>query len=244
MRANAQLPEPTASATEALQRIREGFEERELISAKAYDSALLTLSSAALGLTFAFVGNYRIPGHALDLTFLMRAWMLWLFNLLVIVTGHFVSAEGMRAAIRRLDNKLDPEKGFSGVMGRMLGWLNALSGILFFVGVYFALIFARDNLNQSHDKSKDSASASAAATGTDAHGEKRNPPAGDPATTTATDSAAKKEVVKTEPLGSTPVDSPRFSRILNDRHKRDGFVPCVGDFGADGMAHAASPRND
>jgi hypothetical protein len=134
-------------------------------SQEEIDKQVLTISSAALGLSLTFYKDVLKDQLVHDGWLLLLAWILWIIAICSVVFSMFLSAEAVRLtriAIDRAINKVD-ENEFSpsatqsleppplveldfalagGWASRLLPWTNLLSLGVFLLGIIcFAMVF-------------------------------------------------------------------------------------------------------
>jgi hypothetical protein len=112
-------------------------------SESEFDSALLTVSGGALGLSIGFARDLIGPDPVHE-SLVLWAWGAWALTLILIIGSHFLSALAMQAAIDSLDAKRK-EGDDGGRPGRILPLLNGAAGIAFVAGMAFFAIFVHLN---------------------------------------------------------------------------------------------------
>lgn len=127
--------------------------ELEQKTQDSYDKTLLTLSSSALGLSFAFVTEIVPIGQAEGNILLLIAWGCWGVSLAFVLFAYYMSRQAFRDAIKRIDNAINQgnlmtiyQKPIGGRKDQVTSFCNATAGILFLAGVAFIIIFVSLNI--------------------------------------------------------------------------------------------------
>jgi uncharacterized membrane protein len=123
-------------------------------SQMSYDKALLTLSAGAMGLSLNFVKELLNGKPHQLLCVLMISWVCWIVSIASVVLSFYLSVKAHDTAIGRLDEeirrhreKLPPLPEESKNMADLLTRaMNIISGVFFFVGLIFVIIFVFNNL--------------------------------------------------------------------------------------------------
>jgi hypothetical protein len=132
------------------------LEERKLLidaerdAANSRDKTLITLSSGAIVLSFAFVKDMKTPCVGEWLLFL--AWISFIASLLSIVLSFLFSEIAMRRQREIIDMchvKDDWDSNEKNPYCRWIDFLNIASVCLLAVGVVFFAFFAASNLPRS-----------------------------------------------------------------------------------------------
>lgn len=129
-------------------KFRDHLRDVEREAQAKYDHALFYLSSGAIGLTITYLPKVIVE-HSYTYRGLMFAALVFFTGTLVtVVLSHQVSASVHREDREWLDENWDNDdaRWNDNPLNTWIGWLNALSGWCFIIGVGFLLIFAGINI--------------------------------------------------------------------------------------------------
>jgi hypothetical protein len=118
-----------------------------------FDKTVLLLSGGALGVSITFVKDIIGPGMLLGKRALLWSWGCWVASLLMVLLSYYFSQLTLSRAIAELDAGLNPQRP-GGVYRKFTLLLNALSGLLFFVGLILFIIFVSKNLEVLNVRTK------------------------------------------------------------------------------------------
>lgn len=119
-----------------------------------YDKTIVTLSGGALGISVVFIKDIIGSTDPISVWAVITAWSLWAASITSVVISYYLSREALRATILQTD-KNDFSGGVGGCAAKATQIFNAISGILFVVGIVFLIIFTANNLgtkDMSDDK--------------------------------------------------------------------------------------------
>lgn len=115
-------------------------------SQESYDKAMLTLSAGALGLSFAFIKDIIGPYGIVSKCLLLYAWVCWALSISFTLISFFTSIVTCKRAVTLYDKgERDPKK-LGGFSDKITYSLNALSGLLFLVGILLMITFVFKNV--------------------------------------------------------------------------------------------------
>ncbi|OIR23855.1 hypothetical protein [Bathymodiolus thermophilus thioautotrophic gill symbiont] len=121
--------------------------EREFYNAQAYDKAVLTLATAALGFSFSFFKFFDNPQ---GVGFIVTSWFLLFLAIVFILFSFWM---GNKAIAENIENARkyyleEQEKAFdkTSVYEKWNTYLNNTSGILFAIGILLFGIFSVCNI--------------------------------------------------------------------------------------------------
>jgi hypothetical protein len=110
-----------------------------------FDKTILSLSSGALGISFAFVKD--IVGNApTDVSFLIASWIFWAFSSTSVLVSYYMSHKALRHAIKQIDSNKIRKEMPGGIYDKLTGFLNVLGLILFLFGLLSMIWFVKINL--------------------------------------------------------------------------------------------------
>jgi hypothetical protein len=145
-------PIATASDVAQFNKTRDELVAKQNSNAEAYDRAILTLSSAFLGFSIAFVKDIVKDAFTWPWV-LFASWMF--FGLAIIMTIASI-AYSQWAIDRLIDaardfylNGVKESNAVSKLLAKRTRIMNRTSGSLFVVGVFLTLAFAIENLSRS-----------------------------------------------------------------------------------------------
>jgi hypothetical protein len=119
-----------------------------------YDKTIVTLSGGALGISVVFIKDIIGNSDPVSVWAVITAWSLWAASITSVVISYYLSREALRTTILQTDNN-DFSGGVGGCSAKATQVFNAISGILFVVGIVFLIIFTANNLgtkDMSDDK--------------------------------------------------------------------------------------------
>lgn len=123
---------------------------RQLSNSERFDGAILTLSTAALGLSLAFIKDVVLFEKAEVTGLLVTSW--WLFGCAIVSTllSFIASQLGIRKQLTYADKYYLHEKNEylakRNIPARLTDFLNYASAILFVAALIFTIIFVSENL--------------------------------------------------------------------------------------------------
>lgn len=123
--------------------------KRQLSNSENYDKAILTLSTAFLGLSIAFVKDIVPPSQACYLCLLWGSWILLVFSVASTIVSFLVSQKAIEEQFEKAERyyrENDPTALDRGLLAKATDWLNRLSGVLFLLGILFTVLFVSANL--------------------------------------------------------------------------------------------------
>src|SRR2546429_5151815 len=110
----------------------------------AFDKTVITLSSGALGVSFAFVKDFLGTSPVMCRPSMMVAWAAWVLSLATSLTSHYLSTFAIRQAIHDFD--AGKRTHLARAWDRAVVVFNGISGLLFVVGVSTMGVFVVHNL--------------------------------------------------------------------------------------------------
>ena len=122
--------------------------EAEQKTQSAYDKAILTLSSGALGVSFVFVKELIRPGTPIvSQGLLYSAWTCWALSAASTLLSFYLSHRALRKAIVQFDRGEQERAG--GRFAIVTEIANLTAGLLFCIGVFLMIVFVGQNLRLS-----------------------------------------------------------------------------------------------
>lgn len=115
-------------------------------SQNSYDTTLITLSGGALGISFAFVNQFIGDDPMVSFPLLVIAWTCWIISLVAVLFSFATSNHALRKVVESMDRGQPLSEKPGGKLDRLTSWLNAISGILFAIGVVAMMWFAISNM--------------------------------------------------------------------------------------------------
>jgi len=127
-----------------LQEYRRQLLALEARAQEVFDKTVVTLSGGALGISFAFIKDFLGTNPVASKSWLIGAWAAWVGSLTTSLASHYASTFAIRRATEQFD------AGKEGDLAQ--GWdqavvvLNAMSGLLFLIGVSAIGVFVVHNV--------------------------------------------------------------------------------------------------
>lgn len=115
-------------------------------SQTSYDTTLISLSGGALGISFAFVNQFIGDDPMVGFQLLVIAWTCWIISLVTVLFSFDTSNRALRKVVESMDRGQPLSENPGGRLDRLTSWLNAISGILFAIGVMAIMWFAISNI--------------------------------------------------------------------------------------------------
>lgn len=130
--------------------------KRQLSNSENFDRSILTLSSAALGLSVAFIKSIVDVPEACHLWLLIASWCCFAFAIISTLLSYHVSQWGIGrdlALSERYYLKQDDEaRNEKNHFATWNDWLGYASAVLFVVGIVALILFASVNLTEKEDE--------------------------------------------------------------------------------------------
>jgi hypothetical protein len=111
-----------------------------------YDKTILTLSSGALGISFAFITDIVGPESITNVGLLISSWICWGISVVAVLMSYFTSNITHRRAIDLFINGERDHQKLYGIPGIITWYLNGLGGVLFIVGLILIVLFVKINI--------------------------------------------------------------------------------------------------
>ena len=124
---------------------RNGLITAEQKSQDNYDKTIVSLSGGALGISLIFIKDIIGTSSPVLTWTVIAAWSFWAASLMSVVISHFLSRMALRKAILQAD-KGDFTEGVGGCAAKATQIFNAISGILFVIGIVLFIIFSANNI--------------------------------------------------------------------------------------------------
>ena len=148
----------TATKQRLLAETRADLLKRQLSNAENYDKAILSLSTAFLGLSFAFMKDLIPPHQAEWLCLLYGSWCLLTGAVLTTIISFLVSQQAIDLQLKKAEAyylRDDQAALTKSQIARATDWLNAASGVLFVLGVSLTTTFVVANFERRSKMSTD-----------------------------------------------------------------------------------------
>ena len=125
---------------------------REMSNSKDYDKAILTLSTAALGLSLAFIKDVVPLADASAKLLLYISWGLFAFAIVLVITSYFTSQKGIHEQVglvnQYIANGNEDIFSYDNLFGRFTVYLNFASGAVFVVAIGLTVAFVFINIQK------------------------------------------------------------------------------------------------
>ena len=128
------------------QSYRDLLQELSVKSQEQYDKTVITLSTGALGLSFAFIKDVVDIKVASDINFLTGAWICFTLSVLSVLLSFLSSKYALDQAIVAEDNNEEVKANRIDLITTILNWLSAT---FFVVGLVFIIVFVKLNLGDN-----------------------------------------------------------------------------------------------
>jgi len=125
------------------QSYRDLLQELSVKSQEQYDKTVITLSTGALGLSFAFIKDVVDIKVASNINFLTGAWICFTLSVLSVLLSFTASKYALDQAIIAEDNNEEIQINRADLITTILNWL---SSIFFIIGLVFIIVFVKLNL--------------------------------------------------------------------------------------------------
>jgi len=126
--------------------------KRQLSNSERYDKAVLSLSTAFLGLSLAFL-KHLVPIQPAEwLWLLYGSWLALAGAVLVTIISFLVSQRGIDAQLKKAEDYYlrDDQTALNKTgIAKLTEWINASSGVLFLLGVLLTTAFVIVNFERS-----------------------------------------------------------------------------------------------
>lgn len=137
-----------------MEEYRNGLIQAEQKSQDDYDKSIVSLSGGALGLSIIFFKEVIGGKTPLSPEILVFSWIAWAASIAAVVLSYFLSRLALRKAIEQTDEN-DFTAGVGGWPAKLTAYTNALSGILFVVGIGLFITFSSKNIEGKNMSDKD-----------------------------------------------------------------------------------------
>ena len=106
------------------------------------------MSGGALGISLVFYKEIVGENFPLSPHLLLWSWGIWAGSIATVVASYYLSRMALRKAIDQTDRK-DFSEGVGGWPAKVTGYANALSGILFVIGIGCFIAFTSENIRST-----------------------------------------------------------------------------------------------
>ena len=124
---------------------RNNLIQAEQKSQDDYDKSIISLSGGALGISLVFYKEVIGDKEILCSDYLIWSWSAWAASIAAVVISYFLSRLALRIAIEQTD-KNDFSHGVGGFPAKLTSYANAISGILFVLGISLFITFSSHNI--------------------------------------------------------------------------------------------------
>jgi len=123
---------------------------RQLSNSEKFDGAVLTLSTAALGLSLTFLRDVVPLGKAQCLSVLVISWCLFGLAIFSTMASFLASQLGIKRQLEYAEeyylNKKDDFLTKENFPAKLTEVINYISGFMFVAGILFTILFVATNL--------------------------------------------------------------------------------------------------
>lgn len=135
--------------------VREELMQRQLSNSESADKTIITISSAALGLSFTFLKDFLLPHKPVFLCVLYSSWILFVLAILITVIGFFVSQKALDEQLKMAENYYihkNPDAFVERPKYKVLtDWFNYIAAAMFVFGVISTCVFVYTNYEKGVD---------------------------------------------------------------------------------------------
>lgn len=124
---------------------RNNLIQAEQKSQDDYDKSIISLSGGALGISLVFYKEVIGEKNPICHDLLVWSWAAWTASIASVVISYYLSRKALRKAIEQTDEN-DFSEGPGGWAANCTSYANALSGILFVVGISLFITFSAHNI--------------------------------------------------------------------------------------------------
>lgn len=132
--------------------------KRQLSNAENYDKAILSLSTAILGFSFAFLKDF-VPAHLAERLWLLYAsWVMLTGAVITTVVSFWVSQRAINVQLEKAEDyylRNDEAALEKSRIAKVTDWLNIATGVLFILGVLLTTVFVIANFERGSIMSND-----------------------------------------------------------------------------------------
>ncbi len=128
------------------QSYRDLLQELSVKSQEQYDKTVITLSTGALGLSFAFIKDVVDIKSANSINFLTESWICFTLSVLSVLLSFLASKYALDQAIIAEDNNEEIKINRADLITTILNWL---SSAFFIIGLVFIIVFVKLNLGDN-----------------------------------------------------------------------------------------------
>lgn len=128
-----------------LDEYRNNLIQAEQKSQDDYDKSIISLSGGALGISLIFYKEVIGNESPVCSDLLIYSWSAWAASIGVVVISYFFSRLALHKAIEQTDQG-DFSGGVGGWAATVTHYANALSGILFVIGISLFIGFSSQNI--------------------------------------------------------------------------------------------------
>lgn len=144
------------NSTDTRQRLYEEYKaeliSKQIANSTTYDNSILTLSSAFLGLSIAFIKDVVAPSSAILLCVLFAAWICFCMAIIITIFSFMIGQAGLKfllASAERYYIQGNPEAFHeSDKVSRRIDVTNYLHGGMFVLGTILIVIFVIANFSR------------------------------------------------------------------------------------------------
>lgn len=147
-------PDLTAEKRKLLAETRADLLKRQLSNSENYDKAVLSLSTAFLALSLAFLKDVLPLQRAEWLLLLYGSWVALAGAVLATIVSFWVSQRGIDVQLKKAEDyylRDDQAALTKSGIAKATEWVNAASGVLFVLGVLLTIAFVIVNFEKGFE---------------------------------------------------------------------------------------------
>ncbi len=141
------------------ERMRDELIQSQRINSENFDKAILSFSSAGLGITVSFISNLIDLSKAHWLITLYLTWFFFIVAIITTILSFLVSQNGINKQLDSLETiylkeeEVDNKK--INFTSKLLNWFTAVSATAFILAISFLVIFSISNISKGAIKMSD-----------------------------------------------------------------------------------------
>jgi len=141
------------------ERMRDELIQSQRINSDNFDKAILSLSSAGLGITVSFISNLIDLSRAQWLFALYLTWIFFIFAIVSTILSFLVSQGGINKQLDSLEpiylEKENVDNKKISLISKTLKWLTAISAVAFVLAILCLVSFSIINISKGAIKMSD-----------------------------------------------------------------------------------------
>lgn len=140
------------------EKTRDDLLKRQLSNSENFDKAILSVSTAALGFSLAFLKDFVVLEHARCGWLLNASWGLFVWAIVATIVSLLVSQRGIMEQLEKAEGyylRGDESHLTRGFYAKATDWINGAAGVLFILGVFVTTLFVSLNVEGGSKMAKE-----------------------------------------------------------------------------------------